>query len=116
MIVATFEGSPAQKAGLRLGDIIVVVDGQPVMDVTDAVTRIRGPAGASVALTIQDAAGATRTVTIVRAKVNLASVSWNELPGTSIAQLQVSSFDSVVTAALDAALSAIKAKGATGII
>ena len=67
VVVAPIDGSPAQKAGLQSGDIILQVDGQPITDVIDAVTRIRGPAGTSVTLTIQESSGTTRTVTLVRA-------------------------------------------------
>ncbi|HXY73873.1 MAG TPA: S41 family peptidase, partial [Dehalococcoidales bacterium] len=116
VIVAPMDGSPAQKAGLRSGDIILAVDNTPVSSVTDAVTRIRGPAGTAVVITFQNTDGITSTVTIVRAKINIVNVTWNELPGTSIAQLHISSFDTDVSTELDAALAAIKTKGVIGII
>ena len=116
VIVAPIEDSPAQKAGLQSGDIIVSVDGQPITSVTDAVTRIRGPAGTSVTLTILESSGTTRAVTLVRAKITIVSVTWNMLPGTTIAHLRLASFASNTTGELDTALAAIKAQGATGII
>lgn len=60
VIVAPMDGSPAQKAGLQSGDIVVSVDGQNITSVTDAVSRIRGPAGTSVTLTIIESSGTTR--------------------------------------------------------
>jgi carboxyl-terminal processing protease len=116
VVVAPIDGSPAQKAGLHSGDIIVQVNGQPVTSVADAVTRIRGPAGTPVTLTVLDSAGNSRTVTIVRAVINLVSVTWAKLPGTSIIHLRISSFASNATAELDTALSAIKAQGVSSII
>jgi carboxyl-terminal processing protease len=116
VIVAPLSGSPAEKAGLHSGDIILKVNGLPVIDVADAVNRILGPAGTSVTLTIQDVSGVTRDVTIIRATINLVSVSWQQLPGTSIAHLQIASLTQGASAALDKALSAIKAQGNTGII
>ncbi len=116
VIVAPISGSPAQKAGLRSGEIILTVDGQPITSVTDAVARIRGPAGTSVTLTIQDTSGTNRTVTLIRAAITLVNVTWSKLPGTSIVQLRIASFAGGVTADLDTALAAIKAQGATGII
>ena len=116
VVVAPIDGSPAQKAGLLPGDIITQVNGQPIIDVNDAISRIRGPAGTSVTLTIQESSGTTRTVTIVRATINLINVTWSKLPGTSIADLRIASFASNVTGELDTALSAIKSQGATGII
>ena len=116
VVVAPLDGSPAQKAGIQSGDIILQVDGKPVVDVIDATTRIRGPAGTSVSVTIMDTSGATRTFTLVRANINLVSVTWNIIPGTSIAHLRISSFSSNTPAELDTALAAINAQGATGII
>jgi carboxyl-terminal processing protease len=116
VVVAPIDGSPAQKAGLQSGDIILQVDGQPITDVIDAVTRIRGLAGTSVTLTILESSGTTRTVTLVRAKINLINVTWNKLPGTSIVHLRLASFSSTATGGLDTALAAIKSQGASGII
>jgi carboxyl-terminal processing protease len=116
VIVAPMDGSPAQKAGLQSGDIIVSIDGQTITSVTDAVSHIRGPAGTSVTLTILESSGTTRTMTLVRAIITIVSVTWNILPGTSIAHLHLASFSTNATGELDTALAAIKAQGATGII
>jgi carboxyl-terminal processing protease len=80
------------------------------------VSRIRGPAGTSVTLTILESSGTTKIVTLVRATITLVSITWNMLPGTSIAHLHLASFSSNVTGELDTALAAIKTQGATGII
>src|SRR4051794_1838349 len=60
----TVEGSPAEKAGLRRGDAIVAVDGQPIREPKDLSRRIAAfEPGKSVALTVlRD--GKERTVTI----------------------------------------------------
>jgi carboxyl-terminal processing protease len=80
VIVAPIEGSPAQKAGLRSGDIILKVDAQSITGLADAVQRILGPAGTSVTLTIQTVSGETKDMKLVRAKINIQSVSWHQLP------------------------------------
>ena len=116
VVVAPIENSPAQKAGLRSGDIILKVDGQPVKDIADAVQRILGPAGTSVTLTIQTSSGVTKDITLTRAKINVKSVTWRQLPGTTIVHLRLSSFAKGTASELDSALSAIKRQGATGII
>jgi len=116
VIIAPLDGSPAQKAGLHSGDIILEVNGQTITSVTQAVGLIWGPAGTSVTLTIQDLSGATREVTLVRAVLNLISVGWYQLPDSTIADLRISSFIKGTATELDNALIAIKAQGCSGII
>jgi carboxyl-terminal processing protease len=116
VIVGTMDGSPAQKAGLQPGDIILDVNGQPVTGLQEAHDNITGPAGTSVTLTIQSPSGTTTDITIVRATIQINSVTWCMLPGTSIADLRLSSFSQGTSTELDTALSAIKAQGATAII
>ncbi len=116
VIIAPLDGSPAQKAGLRSGDIILKVNEQTVSNVADAVRLVLGQAGTSVTLTIQSSSGATRDVTLVRAIINLVSVTWNQLPGTSIADLRISSFMKGTATELDNALAGIEAQSTSGII
>ncbi len=55
VIYRPIEGSPADKAGVKAGDVIVEVDRKPVagMRVDDVVKKIRGPRGTKVELTIR---------------------------------------------------------------
>ncbi len=55
VVVAPISGSPAEKAGLRAGDIVRAVDGDPVAGSTmsDQITKVRGKAGTTVTLTIE---------------------------------------------------------------
>jgi carboxyl-terminal processing protease len=116
VVIAPIEGSPAQKAGMRSGDIILKVDGQPVTDVNDAVQRIMGRAGTSVTVTVQNASGTTRDIVIIRAQITINAVSWQQLPGTSISHLRLSSFSNGTATQMDTALASIKKQGAAGII
>jgi carboxyl-terminal processing protease len=54
VVIAPIDGSPAARAGIVPGDIIISVDGMPVSgaDVEDTVTRMRGAAGTRVVLGI----------------------------------------------------------------
>jgi len=54
-VISPIVGSPAYKAGILAGDIIVQIDGQPTrtMKYTDATARIRGKSGDTVRLTIE---------------------------------------------------------------
>jgi len=55
VVVSPIEGTPAAEAGILSQDVITAIDGESTegMDVNDAVSRIRGPVGSSVTLSIQ---------------------------------------------------------------
>lgn len=82
-IGAPFRGSPAEAAGIRSGDIILAVDGEPTdgWSATQAVQRIRGPRGTEVVLTVRhtdlDQGGAApevEDIRIVRDEIRIESV------------------------------------------
>ena len=76
-ITATFDASPAQKAGLRYGDRIVEVDGVKMSGKASIEVRdkIRGPRDSQVKITLTRAnSGKVETVQIVRAAVSQPSV------------------------------------------
>ena len=54
-VIAPLDGSPAQKAGVKPGDIIIEIDRKSVRGatLTEAMRRIRGPLGTDVLLRIQ---------------------------------------------------------------
>lgn len=118
-IVAPFDGSPAQKAGLKAGDVITKVEGKDVtgLPLDQIVNQILGPAGTKVTLTFLDPnTGQTSTVTITRAKIQVNNVTWQMLPGTTIAQIRIAGFSEGVTKDLQKAINDAKQQGATAII
>jgi carboxyl-terminal processing protease len=119
VIVAPFDGSPAQAAGVKAGDIMLKVDGVDLAgkSLSDAVNMVLGPAGTKVTITLQDpVTGAIRDVAITRAKIDVQNVSWTMLPGTTIADVRIAGFSQGVTNDLKKALTQIKTQGATGIV
>jgi membrane-associated protease RseP (regulator of RpoE activity) len=68
----TFEHDPAARAGLRPGDRIVSIDGEPTesMSIADALQRIRGEPGTSVGVSVRrPETGEIVDLTIVRGTV-----------------------------------------------
>jgi carboxyl-terminal processing protease len=119
VIVAPIDGSPAQAAGVRAGDIMVKVDGVDLtgMSLSDVINKVLGPAGTQVTLTLQDPnTGTVRDLTITRAKITIQNVTWIMLPGTTIADVRIAAFSQGVTNDLRTALQQIQAQGATSII
>jgi carboxyl-terminal processing protease len=114
VIVAPIDGSPAQKAGLRPGQIIVKVDGQDVrgLSLAQVAQKIMGPAGTSVTLTLEDPqTGQTHEFTLDRAKIEIHNVTWHVVPGTDIAHLRIAGFSQGVTQELQQALQDIQSQG-----
>ncbi len=54
-VVSPIEGTPGEQSGIKSGDQIVKIDGQPTAELAldEAVNKIRGPEGSSVVLTIK---------------------------------------------------------------
>ena len=76
-IIAPIADSPAAKAGIRAGDVVLEIDGSPTaeMSLAEAVLNIRGPKGTSVSLLIRHQNEAEpEEIEIVRAKIELPSV------------------------------------------
>lgn len=119
VVVAPIDGSPAQRAGLRPGDIILQVNGDDITSapLEQAIQRILGPAGTQVTLTIvQSSDGHTRQVTLTRAKIILRNVTWQPLPGTTIAHVRIAAFSQGISQELQKALADIRKQGMTAVI
>ena len=82
VIVRPLPNTPAERAGLRAGDIILSVDGDDAegWSVEKAVLRIRGRRGTPVDLAVRHTDGTEETITIVRDNILVASVD-NAPPG-----------------------------------
>jgi carboxyl-terminal processing protease len=119
VIVAPIDGSPAQKAGVAPGDIILKVDGVDMtgQSLEAVVQRILGPAGTQVTITLQNPdTKVIRDLTITRAKITVENVTWSMVPGTTIAHIHISGFSNGVTQQLKTILPKIQAQGTTGLI
>ncbi|MCM0754326.1 S41 family peptidase [Desulfovibrio aminophilus] len=81
-VISPIEDTPADKAGLKSGDIILEIDGQATQDITltEAVKRIRGAKGSTVKLVIlHKGSNKPVTVPIVRGTIPIHSVKTQEL-------------------------------------
>jgi carboxyl-terminal processing protease len=118
-IVAPFDGSPAEAAGLKPGDVVLAVDSEDMTGETlDAVIgRILGPAGTDVTLTIfRPETGDTKDYTITRDRIQIHNVTWQTIPGTNLAVLRISQFSGGVTDDVKTALGEMEAQHIEGVI
>jgi len=94
LVVSPLAGTPAEKAGLRAGDVILKVDGKDTIDMTleEAVKLIRGPKGTEVTLTIsREGWEAPKEFKIIRATIKIPSLKF-ELKEEDIAYLRIYQF------------------------
>jgi carboxyl-terminal processing protease len=119
LIVTVFHDSPADKAGLRTGDIILEVNGVPAVDTStsDVVERIRGEAGTEVELTVRAGEnGPPRTLTIVRGEVAIDAVSSTIVPGTTTGLLRIEQFSNGAADDVRTALEQLRKDGADRLV
>ena len=93
MIIAPIADSPADKAGIKAGDIILEIDGEPVIDMSlaEAIIKIRGPKGTSVRLLVlHEGENEPEEIAVIRARVELPSVRF-EMEG-DIAYINITQF------------------------
>ena len=76
MITAPITGSPAEKAGVMAGDVVIEVDGKPIEgeSITETIDRIKGPAGTTVTLTLLREEN-FQTITVTRGKITVPSIT-----------------------------------------
>ena len=119
VIVSTFDGSPAQKAGIKSGEIIQKVNGLDVSTMTslEMINHITGPAGTQVTLTIYDpTTQQSNDFTLTRAHISIANVTWTMIPGTTLAYINIAAEADGIDADLIKYLRAAQQQNATGIV
>ena len=118
-IVAPIPGSPAARADLRAGDVIVAADGQDLsgLETDAAMSLIRGPAGSSVVLTIRRPGEPELfDVTVSREAIEIPAVVYEAQADGKVAHITVGIFGDNTTRELDAALKRAKEEGVAGIV
>jgi carboxyl-terminal processing protease len=116
VIPSVIPGAPADRAGVRAGDVILAVDGKDATGktTTQIVSEIRGPADSTVTLTLgRTGQAAPFEVTITRAVITNPAVSWAMYPGTTTAVVRLEEFTGKSSAQMIQALKAAEAAGAT---
>lgn len=96
-VIAPIEDTPADRAGVEAGDLIVAIDGRTLsgLDLTDAVRLMRGAPGTDIRLSIEREGVDPFEITITRAVIKIKAVRWR-VEG-DIGYVRVSSFNRKVS-------------------
>jgi carboxyl-terminal processing protease len=128
-VVTPIEGSPALKAGVMAGDIILKVNGESIqgLRLQEAIKKIGGPLGTQVTLTVRHATGETEDLTMTRQEIVLPTIkgfdrkadgSWDfyVCDSPKIAYVRVTQFTADTHEKLRAAVEQLLKDGMQGLI
>jgi carboxyl-terminal processing protease len=124
VIVSPFRDSPAEKAGIRAGDVIRAVNGESTegWSVADAVKKIRGPGGTDVKLTVAHGNGEVVEVAVTRATIQIPTVYPSDVKDANgqvlkdLAYLEIQQFTNETVGDLSKELNRIVDAGYKGLI
>jgi carboxyl-terminal processing protease len=117
--VSVLPGTPAERAGLRVGDQLLEIDGRDARGWTDdfAVKVLRGPVGAPIRLTVRRV-GVDQPLhfTITREQIHVHSVPYAYMAAPGIGYVDLQIFAQTSTDELHAAIERLQSQGARKLI
>ncbi len=116
VVVAPIDGSPAEAAGVQSGDVVQAVDGESVNGSTiqDQVTKVRGPEGTDVTITIQRG-DEVFDLTITRAEIVVVEVE-SEMLANQVGYIALHGFSANASDQFTESLGDLLADGADQIV
>ena len=117
-VIKVYDGSPAQEAGIKVGDYITAVDDNDVksMSGVDAVqARLRGESGTTVSVTWLDSEAAEHTADLTHSGYTSTTVDYEILQG-NVGYIKIRQFDGTTASELDYAIRSLTNDGALSFV
>lgn len=117
-VTKVYEDSPAQEAGIRVGDYITAVDGTDVksLSTVDAVqNRLRGEAGTTVNVVWLDSEAAEHTADLTHSGYTSTTVDY-QMVQDNVGYIRIRQFDGTTPSELDYAVRALTNNGALSLV
>ena len=107
-VVSPIDDTPAAKAGMMSGDLIIGVDGESIRGLTinESVSKLRGPVGSKVIITVVRDKQDPYEIEIKRDIINIKSVKHNIIK--NIGYVRLTTFSDTTTSGLEKAITEIK--------
>ena len=117
-VLSPVKGGPAEEAGVRSGDLITGINGEPLkgLPLKDAIRKIRGKKGEALELSIERPSGERVQVPLSRREVKLSAVKGVGMAAPEIGYLRISKFTASVPDDFAEALKGLKGRGARALI
>jgi carboxyl-terminal processing protease len=121
VVRSVFKRSPAQRAGIGVGEVVVSVDGRSIagLSATAAAALIKGPEGTEVTIGVRSKPrGGARQVELTREQISLPVVGskLKTVGGRKLGYLRIASFTEGVHGAVAAAARKLQRRGARGLV
>ncbi len=119
IIVAPLPNTPAERAGIRAGDLIMAVNGEDTegWSILDGVNKIRGPEGEPVTLTVRHVGELYGVdITIIRGTIEQPSVTSRLLEETDFGTVKINTFTAETHQELREEIDDLLAQGVRGIV
>lgn len=118
LVVTPIPDTPASRAGIRAGDVILEVEGQPTDKMTsrEAVRKLKGPEGTSVTIMLGRGEGKPEQLTLKRAPIPKHTVPYAFMLGGGEGYVKVNSFGQTTVEELKRSLATLRDQGMTSLI